>query len=331
VTGAAAVAGLRVRVLDDFGAAGLQAPRWDGLLARSATDVVFLTAEWQRLWWQAFADEQLLIVLAERDGEAVALAPVFAVEGSVSLVGSGNSDYLDFLGRPEEAVLAAMLEAACEAAEDFSGIELYHLPLDSPTTAMLPGLAARLGLELHREDTLGGPYAELADAELLERLTARRSVRKEEARMRRHGELRVRSAQSAELDALVDLFFEQHGERWRAAGERSFDRPGSREFVRSIVHAGHSQGWARLTVLEWQGRPAALDISVIRGATQLTWLVSRDPSIHEHSPGRVLRAHVIREASEAGIRRFDFGLGEEDYKLRDASGVTRLANWFLYP
>ena len=97
------------------------------------------------------------------------------------------------------------------------------------------------------------------------------------------------------------------------------------------MHAGHRDGWARLTVLEWQGQAAALDISVIRGATQLTWLVSRDPSIREHSPGRVLRAHVIREALEAGIRRFDFGLGEEDYKLRDASGVTRLANWFLYP
>jgi CelD/BcsL family acetyltransferase involved in cellulose biosynthesis len=331
VTRAAAATGLRVSVLEDFDAPALDARRWNGLLARSATDVVFLTAEWQRLWWQAFADEQLLIVLAERDGEAVALAPVFAVEGSVSLVGSGNSDYLDFIGPPDEAVLAAMLEAARDAADDFSGIELYHLPLDSPTTAMLPGLAARLGLELHSEDAPGGPYAELADAELAERLTARRSARKEEARMRRSGELNVRAAESAELDALVDLFFEQHGERWQAAGERSFDRRGSREFVRSVVHAGHGEGWVRLTVLEWKGQPAALDISAIRGATQLTWLVSRDPSIREYSPGRVLRAHVIREARAAGIRRFDFGLGEEDYKLRDASGVTRLANWFLYP
>src|SRR5262249_12992278 len=161
-----------------------------------------------------------------------------------------------------------------------------------------------------------GPYAELADAELLERLTARRSVRKEEARMHRRGELRVRTAAGEELDAFVDLFFEQHAARWQAAGERSFDRPGSREVVRSIVHTGHRGGWARLTVLEWQDEPAALDISVIRGATQLTWLVSRDTAIREYSPGRVLRAHVIREAREAGIRRFDFGLGEEDYKLR---------------
>ncbi len=331
MTRAAAATSLRVSVHEDFSAPALDAGRWDALLARSPTDVIFLTAEWQRLWWRAFADEQLLIVLAERDGQELALAPLFAVEGSVSLLGSGNSDYLDFIGRPDEAVLGAMLRAACDAAEDFSGIELYHLPLDSPTTAMLPGLATRLGLELHREDAPGGPYAELADRELVERLTARRSVRKEEARMRRADELRVRIAGSEELDALVEKFFEQHAARWRPAGERSFDRPGSREFVRSVVHAGDRDGWARLTVLEWQGQAAALDISVIRGPTQLTWLVSRDPSISEYSPGRVLRAHVIRDALEAGIRRFDFGLGEEDYKLRDSSGVTRLANWFLYP
>ena len=204
---AAAATGLRVSVHEDFSAPALDAGRWDALLARSPTDVVFLTAEWQRLWWRAFADEQLLIVLAERDGQELALAPLFAVEGSVSLLGSGNSDYLDFIGRPDEAVLAAMLRAARDAAEDFSGIELYHVPLDSPTTAMLPGLAARLGLELHREDAPGGPYAELADRELVERLTARRSVRKEEARMRRRrraagADRRERGARCARREVL---------------------------------------------------------------------------------------------------------------------------------
>ena len=331
MTEAAAATDLRLRVLDDFAAPGLDPSRWNGLLARSATDVVFLTHEWQRLWWRERGDEQLLIVFAERDGGETAIAPLFAVEGSISLVGSGGSDYLDFIGRPDEAALASMLAAAREAAATFSGIELYHVPLDSPTTALLPGVAERLGLEMHREDAPGAPFADLGDAELVERLTARRSVRKEEARMRRAGDMRVRVAATEELEALVELFLEQHAARWLPVGEQSFDRAGSRDLVRSAVRAGDRDGWARLTVLEWQGQPAAIDISLIRGSTQLSWLVSRDPAIREHSPGRVLRAHVVREAVEAGMRRFDFGLGEEEYKLRDASGVRQLANWFLYP
>jgi CelD/BcsL family acetyltransferase involved in cellulose biosynthesis len=331
MTKTAAVAGVQVQVLDDFDASRLDRRAWNGLLATGPTDVVFLTNEWQRLWWKLRGDERLVLVIAERNGRALALAPLFAVEGSLSLVGSGGSDYLDFIGRPDECLLAAMLDAARDAAPDFSGIELYHVPVDSPTTALLPGVAARLGLELHREEVAGAPYAELADAELVERLTARRSVRKEEARMRRAGAARVRQAQADELEPLVELFFEQHAARWRPAGEESFELRGAREFVHAVAAAGHRGGWSRLTLLEWGGRPAAIDISLLRGSTQLSWLVSRDPTIREHSPGRVLRAHVVLEALRAGRHRFDFGLGEEDYKLRDASGVTRLANWFLYP
>jgi len=321
----------RITVLEDLGAPELGAARWDALLAQGPTDVAFLTHEWQRLWWQARGDELLTVVLAERDSELIAIAPLFAVQGGVSLVGSGGSDYLDFIGRPDEATLAAMLAAAREAAPGFASIELYHVPASSPTTAMLPGVAERLGLELEREEAPGAPYADLGDAELVERLTARRSVRKEEARMRRAGELCVREARAEELERVVGLFFAQHAERWRPAGEASFNRVGARELVRTAVLAGHSAGWARVTLLEWEGRIAAIDISLIRGTTQLTWLVSRDASIREHSPGRVLRAQVIAAAVQAGMRRFDFGLGEEDYKLRDASGVVELANWFLYP
>jgi CelD/BcsL family acetyltransferase involved in cellulose biosynthesis len=328
---APAAGGLRLHVLDTFDSTLIDAQRWNALLAASATDAVFLTHDWQRLWWDRFGDERLMLVLAEREGEPVALAPLFAVDGSVSLVGSGNSDHLDFLGRPDEALLAAMLEAARAAAPGFAAIELYHVPADSPTSALLPGVAARLGLEIHCEAALGAPYADLRDGELLARLTERRSIRKEQARMRRAGPLHLRRASGENLRALVELFLEQHGERWRAAGERSFDRAGSREFLRSVVLAGERDGWAQLTVLEWQDRPAAIDISLIRGDTQLSWLVSRDPSIREYSPGRVLRAHVVRAASRAGIRRFDFGLGEEDYKLRDASGVTAHHDWFLNP
>ena len=331
VTEAAASTDVRIRVLDDLGSQELDAQRWDALLSHSPTDAAFLTHEFQRLWWQARGDELLTVVLAERDSELLAIAPLFAVEGGVSLVGSGGSDYLDFIGRPDEATLAAMLAAARDAAPGFASIELYHVPVSSPTTAMLPGVAERLGLELEREEAPGAPYADLGDSELVGRLTARRSVRKEEARMRRAGELCVREARAEELEALVELFFTQHAQRWRPAGEVSFNRRGARELVRVAVLAGHRAGWTRVTVLEWEGRTAAIDISLIRGSTQLSWLVSRDPSIHEYSPGRVLRAQVIAAAVEAGMRRFDFGLGEEDYKLRDASGVVELANWFLYP
>jgi CelD/BcsL family acetyltransferase involved in cellulose biosynthesis len=39
----------------------------------------------------------------------------------------------------------------------------------------------------------------------------------------------------------------------------------------------------------------------------------------------------VQDALASGARCYDFGLGEESYKLGDASGATRVASWFLYP
>lgn len=330
MTPTAADPGLQIRSCTSLDDPALAAAEWDGLVAQG-TDVVFLTRAWQLLWWRAVAKDPALIVLAERAGRPLAIAPLCAADGTLLLAGSGNADYLDFIGRPDEDTLVAMLEAARARVSGFCGIELYHLPSHSPTCAMLPAVAARLGLELECEDEIGAPYADLTDADVVAGLTARRSVRKEEARMRRAAPFAVRGAEPAELDGLLDLFFRQHAARWEAAGEVSFNHPRSRRIVRDVVQSGAREGWAQVTLLEWRGEPAALDIGLIRGATQLSWLVSRDPAIEYFSPGRVLSAHVARAALERGMRRLDFGLGEEEYKLRDASGIAHVASWAMYP
>jgi CelD/BcsL family acetyltransferase involved in cellulose biosynthesis len=84
-------------------------------------------------------------------------------------------------------------------------------------------------------------------------------------------------------------------------------------------------------MLEWGGRPAAFNIGLVRGERHMSWLVSRDPSIQAYSPGKLLDAHVIGRAIDAGASVFDFGLGEEEYKLSHASGATEVATWGLYP
>ena len=329
MTSAAAKTGLGIKVLDDFEDPALARERWDELLAGSA-DIVFMTLDWQRQWWSAFGGERLLLVVAEQQNEPFAIAPLFVSGEMLFLVGSGGSDYLDFIGAPDEAALAAMLDSARRRMSGFAGVGLYHLPLGSRTTALLPGVAARLGLELHREGGMTAPYADLADPDTVQQLIARRSVRKEEARMRRAGPLRVRVADTDELDPWLELFFAQHTSRWRGVGD-TLERENARAFCRAIVHTGHWAEWLRFTMLEWRGAPVAFDISLVHGDRQLCYLVARDPWIRAYSPGRVLQAQVIRDALARGVRWFDYGLGDEDYKLRAASGITEVANWFMYP
>jgi CelD/BcsL family acetyltransferase involved in cellulose biosynthesis len=321
---------LKVSVYEEFDHAALARRRWDQLVA-SGTDVVFLTLDWQREWWRAFSSdqEQLLIVLAERDAEPCAIAPLFAAKDMLFLVGSDGSDYLDFIGRLDEAVLTFMLDAARRMLGDFAGIGLYHLPRTSRTTSLLPRVAERLGLALYCEGEATAPFADLTDVERVTHLVARRGVRKAEARMSRGGPLLARTAEKRELDEWLELFYAQHAELWSPS--EGWGRAEARSFCRAIVHAGHARGWLRFSMLEWRGRPAAFEITLVRGERHLSYLGSRDTAIDRYSPGAVLQAHMVKAAVQAGARRWDFGLGEEPYKLRDASGVAEVANWFLYP
>jgi CelD/BcsL family acetyltransferase involved in cellulose biosynthesis len=332
MSSAVADTSLRASVLEDFDDPALARSEWDRLLARSP-DVVFLTLDWQRAWWRAFSSERerLLIVLGQRDGRTCAIAPLFVTREMLCLVGSDGSDYLDFIGELDESLLALMLDAARRKISEFAGVALYHVPRSSSTTALLPGVAERLGLELHHGGEMRAPFADLSDADAVKHLIARRGVRKSEAHMRRRGPLRVRVAEPAELDEWLDQFLAQHASRWGAGARDGLRRDEASSFCRAIVHAGRRAGWLRFAMLEWQGRAAAFEITLMRGQRHLSYLSSRDTSIESCSPGAVLQAHVVRDALAAGARYYDFGLGDEPYKLRDATGATTVANWFLYP
>jgi CelD/BcsL family acetyltransferase involved in cellulose biosynthesis len=319
-----------VSVLEDFEDGPLDRKLWDRLLAPS-TASVFLTFDWQREWWRAFGsdDEQLLLVLAERDGEPCAIAPLFAANDMLFLVGSRGSDYLDFIGQLDEQLLTSLLDGALRTLGDFAGIGLYHVPRRSRTTSLLPAVAERLRLGLYSEGELSAPYADLTDSTRVRRLTARRGLRKAESRMRREGPLLAREATSGELDEWLELLFAQRAAVW--SGGQSWLGSEARSFCHAIVDTGHRAGWLRFAMLEWQGHPAAFEISLAREHGYLSYLGSGDRSIERFSPAAVLQAHSVSAALQSGARRWDFGLGAQPRKLRDASGVVEVANWFLCP
>ena len=320
-----------VRVLGDFEQLGPAVEaNWDQLVARSS-DVAFMTLEWQREWWRAFGGDRLLLVVAERNGEPSAIAPLFASDGMLFLVGSDGSDYLDFIGELDAVTLATMLQAAARELTEFVGVGLYHVPSRSRTTSLLPQVAEILGLKLFREGGMAAPYADLGDPARVQHLLERRSVRKAEARMRRAGPLALRTATESEYGEWLELFFEQYTARWQVAGEEPVVGEDARTFYRAIIPRGLLGGWLGFAMLEWRDAPAAFDISLRRGERHMSYLSSLDPAIREHSPGKVLQRYLVKAALEAGARVYDLGLGDEEFKLNDASDVDEVGNWFLYP
>lgn len=186
--------GLRVEVAHDFAsalgidkAAGsnaiLSTEEWERLLKSAASDVVFMTWQWQSLWWAHFGapvqasqdiEECKLHLLAVRneEGALVGIAPLFIdarllppakeyrrgelrPEGegepvrAVRIVGGIDiADYLDIIAPLDRMaeVWGVALDYLIERREEWDVIDLHSLPQFSPSRELLVTLASQRGL-----------------------------------------------------------------------------------------------------------------------------------------------------------------------------------------
>jgi hypothetical protein len=189
--------GLSVEVAHDFASALgtgratgsnsiVTTEEWERLLKSAASDVVFMTWQWQSLWWEHFGapahssqsqgrEDCKLHLLAVRDeeGALVGIAPLFIAaeplpplkeyrrgelrpggEGSpvrtVRIVGGIDiADYLDIIAPTERMaeVLGVALGYLLERREEWDVIDLHSLPQFSPSRDLLSKLAQERGLE----------------------------------------------------------------------------------------------------------------------------------------------------------------------------------------
>lgn len=331
------------RVLSGFDDPACAPEQWDRLLRRGDTDVVFLTREWQRAWWESFgAGGELLLVAAERGGEPVALAPLCVERGLVSFIGvagcadyTGSADYLDFLGDVgDPEVLDAILETARCSVPDFAGFQLYHVRESSRTGERLRLAAHRLGLRCYDEWALAAPSLDVAGQPETALATAnKKHLRRREQWLRREGALEVRHLSTG--DAILphlDEFFAQHQGRWDATSTPSgFHDPVQRCFYQQLTRIASDAGWLRFTRIDWEGRPIAFHYGFCYRGSYLCYKPTFDIGLAARAPGQVLFRQLILAAIEEGARTFDLGFGDEAFKWRFATDTEYVHMWGLYP
>lgn len=296
---------------------------WTDLLSESTPRSIFLTPQWQGLWWRHFADGHGLRILTVRstEGKLVGLCPLAEVEGSFEFLGGKDlCDHLDVLSVPghEETVANGLMEAI---AEDFAGtreVNLHFVPEDSRMIAPLQETAKTLGwgFSAEAEETSPSiPLPQTWDDYLVglrgkDRHELRRKMRRAEA----YGALRVRTASPAEFSDDLETFLKLHAQ---SAPEKSqFMDTRMQEFFRQVAEAMMSEGWLRLTLLELDGAPAAALLTFDYDQAFLVYNSGYDTALAAASPGIALFGYAIREAIQEGRRAFDFLRGNETYKYR---------------
>jgi CelD/BcsL family acetyltransferase involved in cellulose biosynthesis len=242
---------------------------WNDLLHRSPVGTVFLTLEFQRVWWRYLGEGELLIVTVRDDGELIGIAPLFATTNSegqrvLAIIGCVEvADYLDLIaakGREEEVCAALLDYLTWLEAPDWDVLDLCNIHQDSPTLAVLPSLAEGQGwtASVAKEDVC--PVAQLPGSwdEYLQTLSKkyRHELRRKLRRAEAQGDLSwyiVDATHSLrdEVEKFLDLMAASTPDK------ESFLTPQMRSFFRQLAHVMYDAGWLQLAFLEVGGQKAA--------------------------------------------------------------------------
>lgn len=326
---------IRVQVNRDFQSLPLSDDEWRMLAARGDTWTVFQEPAWQRAWWSVYGRGELMIATVLANDVPVLLAPLFIDCGMAFPVGSGGSDYLDFIGDVSfPGALEAVLDRVRQCVPDLLGLRMYHVPESSRTACFLERVAADADLTMFDEGAIAAPVLDLertGKAGL--QASRKKSLVRHERALQRAGRLRVSHlSRSADILPHLEAFFDQHIRRWRPTAHPSlFCNSDHRAFFRKVVELADDENWLRFSVVDLDGRPIAFHLGFSHRDVFLWYKPSFEIELAHLSPGEVLLRNLLIASVLEGSRVFDFGLGDEQFKQRFSSQVPLVRTWGLYP
>jgi CelD/BcsL family acetyltransferase involved in cellulose biosynthesis/predicted ATP-grasp superfamily ATP-dependent carboligase len=330
--------GLRVAVADSPEARELCEHEWNALAAQNETNSVFQTHQWARSWWSSFRDQHQSKLITVRDADGlVGLVPLVlnqsTREGVVNFLGDARADYCDVLARRDKSAILKPVIDMLREDDCWNVIELNNIPAASQTVSVVKELCERNGFFAVAGTHYPCPALVIAGHEAqAAAIMNKESLRRKENALRRTGVLTFRDfTLAADIEPLLDAFFDQHIARWSPSATPSlFEHPRNRDFYRKLTREMAPAGWLAFSVVEFDGAPIAFHYGFDYNGSLLWYKPSFDPSIAARSPGMVLVRHLIRSAVEKGRRELDFTVGDEPFKKRFTNVVRQTANIHIY-
>jgi len=302
---------------------------WESVLKESEVDTLFLTPQWQKVWWDTFGDGRTMVGFtypapdgAALDGAAsgglAAIASLAKSGDTVSFVGSQDTfDYNDFPIRRgyEEGFYETLLE--CMDEQDCRLLRLDSLLEISPTLLFLPEMARNRGytVEIEQEDVTSGialpgtwdEYLGLLNKK--DRHELRRKLRRMDSQTDWKWYSVTEPAPVAErLGEFISLM------RMSRADKDEFMTPERERFFHNITQRMAELGQLHLYFLEVNGATAATSLCFDYRGSRLLYNSGYDLEYGYYSVGLVLNAMCLKDAIDQGLTYFDFLRGPEPYK-----------------
>lgn len=293
---------------------------WDSLLRGSPLASIFLSPQWQEVWWENFSAgrEMTGFSVPASSGGLDALASLSRLNNSLGFVGAPDTfDYNDFLVRPgfEEAFYGMLLDVL--DGWEWDDLRLDSLIEDSPTLAHLPEMARGRGysVEVEYEDVTSGVPLPKDWEEFLGLLTKkdRHELRRKLRRLDSQADWRwycvtTPDETMANLDGFLSLM------RMSRTDKEEYMTPEREKFFRALTRRMAELDRIRLFFMEMDGAQVAASLCFDYGSARLLYNSGYDPSLSYYSVGLLLHAMCVKDAIEQGLGYFDFLRGPEPYK-----------------
>jgi CelD/BcsL family acetyltransferase involved in cellulose biosynthesis len=292
------------------------AGEWDDLATRTGASP-FLRPGWITAWWDAFGSGSPVLFTAWRNGRLSGLLPMERRGGVLASASNWHTPDYGCLAEDDES-RAAIFEWVIR--ERRRRVDLAFLPADGADSEAFAEAAS--GCILERRVLLRSPFVQIAGdwdaywSGLSKNL--RGTIKRCRNRLSDIGETSVRVHQDgADLESLLTTAFELEASGWKGdEGTAISDRPETARFYRRVAAWAAERGMLRLAVLSAGERIVAFNYAISDNGCEHLLKLGHDAQLNRVGPGTVLTAEVLQAAFERGLDRYDFGGGDDAYKLR---------------
>ena len=293
--------------------------QWEDLLASSQCNKAFASLEWYLASSRIDTSVAPYVIVASRAGEVTGVLPlVLNRTTGVAMFPDYGSDYNDALVRGGNPALVADLLRYVISDLSPGHLKLSKLRPDSNCLAALHLLKDDPSIECRYSDTRAYSFAELpSEFEDYLASLSRRSRKNIKIALRdaTAGGLGISELYPHNLDPfeLPDMFF--HLLLCRHSRMPLAEQIEHQSFVREVLPPMFQKGRMRVFGLLEGERIIAIMLFFVAARGLLAWSGGFQAGKEQWSPGTTLYAFVIRQAIAEGLHEFDFGEGEEAYKL----------------
>lgn len=292
---------------------------WEELLSICPADTVFLTPQWQEIWWETLGDGKDMSSFYVRQPEGImAIASLSRQRNTISFMGNSETfDYNDFIVRPgyEATFFETLMQ--CIEEESCDTMELFSIKENSPTLKHLPEIARRRGysVDVKAEDVTPGLDLPASWDDYLG-LLSRKDRHELRRKMRRLEAVEnwtwYSVAEPDQVSHAMDDFFRLMAQS--DAEKAQFITPVRQQFFRNITHRTAELGLLKLFFLELDGQRVATSLCFDYHTSRYLYNSGYNPEHSYYSVGLLLIALCLRDAIENGMTYFDFLRGPEPYK-----------------